>query len=787
MRPLFLLVGLFTCAWAWAQNTVVFQGFETPPNCPDWGYTGGVVNSEAARTGVNSARVGRAAESNTITFNTVTITGYANVQLSLYHYVNPVGAVPGTHGEGMDVDEGAVIQVQLNGGGWVTQGAVSGYNNTSWNWSTTGGNAFSGCLNTCPNPFVYNVPAGTNTIAVRVFSTHGGCPGSTAASYDRSDEGFFIDDVRITTTSPVVTPGSGSVLWTGSLDTDWFKCQNWNPNVVPGPGWDVTIDQTAVNHCVIGVNVSTPLNAYAASLIVRSNTATAHNLTIDNGRTLTVGGAVSVLRTASTGQFGITVVNGSFTSNSLTLTGTASGLLQALFKDNTPANAVQVNGNVTINAGGILDLQGAPGGTLGVAGDLSNNDVAAAFPKSGSWVLMNGSGAQAMYSITASGEPYGSLRITKPTGDVTLTAPIAVSGTLDLLQGRMFSTATNLVIMSAGSLVSGASNTSFVSGPVRKRGNTNFTFPVGKASYYRPLTIASPGGNSALYFTAEYFMGDPTVAFGTPLDPTLNHVSHCEWWILDRSATQTPLVTLSWDATSCGVTNLADLRVAEWYGAQWRDRGNGGTTGNFLSGTVITSSAQSQFSAPTPWTLASVTTQNLLPIELLWFNAVPHGDEVLAEWATASEHDNDHFDVERSADGISFERIGSLPGAGNSVATLLYELPDTDPLCDVSYYRLRQVDVDGTSTLSNVVPVVRPCSGPSGITFLYGDDGPVRARFDLPAGSRYALLDATGRLVRSGTISVDNTLLIWPYDLAHGTYVLRVDDGGPPLTGRFVR
>src|SRR5262249_37045293 len=157
----------------------------------------------------------------------------------------------------------------------------------------------------------------------------------------------------------------------------------------------------------------------------------------------------------------------------------------------------------------------------------------------------------------------------------------------------------------------------------------------------------------------------------------------------------TPQVTLSWDVTSCGVTYLPDLRVAEWYGGQWRDRGNGGTTGNTIAGTVITSTIQSQFNAPPPWTLASITGENPLPIELVSFTGAPDGHEVLTQWITATERNNAWFDVERSADGNDFERVGRLPGAGNSDGTLWYELVDPQPLSGLSYYRLRQIDDDG--------------------------------------------------------------------------------------------
>ena len=777
-----LLILLLLAVSLFSQNTIALQGFEVPPSCPEWSYVGGVVNTETARTGTRSCRVGRASESNTVTFAAQTITGYANVVLSLYH------SVRGGSGPGMDTDEGAQIEVQLNGGAWTMIGRVSGFGDFAWGWATNpGGNAFNGCAYTCANGLFYNVPAGTTTLALRVFSQFGnGCP-KPLGNYNRSDEGFFIDDVRLTTTSPVITPGTGTLTWTGAVSTDWFQCANWTPQVVPGPGHDVIIEQTGSNQCVVGVNIATPVNAYASTLVVRSNNAVNRTLTINNGRSLSVGGVGSVQRSAGAGQLGITVQNGNFTSGGLTLTGTGVGTVQALFRNIVATNIVQIIGNVTIAPGGILDLQGAPGGVMGVAGNLVNNDGAAGFPKTGSQVILNGTVGQNMGSVTAGGEPYASLRIAKPAGFVTLNAPISVSGTLDMLQGVVFSSAANLLTVQSGALVTNTTNASFVNGPVRKRGNTNFTFPVGKSGVYRPITITSPGGNSALFFTAEYFLGDPSITFGTPLDATLDHISQCEWWILDRSAAQTPLVTLSWDATSCGVTSLPDLRVAEWYLGQWRDRGNGGTTGTVAAGTVLTAGPQSQFAAPTPWTLASISDENPLPIELISFDAVAQKDVVLAQWSTTSEWNNEGFNVERSADGLSYASIGQIPGAGNSMQQLWYELVDHSPLPGLSYYRLRQTDLDGTCTLSQVVAVHFDVDPVDQRLSVHVDGSGIQTWHDLPSGSSYELFDTTGRLLLSGTTHTEGSLILNDLGPCHGVLLLRLVYGHDVRTVHFVR
>jgi hypothetical protein len=94
-----------------------------------------------------------------------------------------------------------------------------------------------------------------------------------------------------------------------------------------------------------------------------------------------------------------------------------------------------------------------------------------------------------------------------------------------------------------------------------------------------------------------------------------------------------------------------------------------------------------------------------LPIELLSFDAVKQGEDVLTTWVTATEVNNDYFVVERSQDGVNFEPVGTKMGSGNSSVTLYYSMFDTKPFKGISYYRLRQVDLDGTETKSRLVAV----------------------------------------------------------------------------------
>lgn len=95
----------------------------------------------------------------------------------------------------------------------------------------------------------------------------------------------------------------------------------------------------------------------------------------------------------------------------------------------------------------------------------------------------------------------------------------------------------------------------------------------------------------------------------------------------------------------------------------------------------------------------------MLPVELLSFTATPESDEVLVHWATASELNNAGFHVERSSYGVRFDAIAEVEGIGTAHTVTHYEAIDSAPLPGLSYYRLRQTDLDGTVTWSEGVAV----------------------------------------------------------------------------------
>ncbi len=108
---------------------------------------------------------------------------------------------------------------------------------------------------------------------------------------------------------------------------------------------------------------------------------------------------------------------------------------------------------------------------------------------------------------------------------------------------------------------------------------------------------------------------------------------------------------------------------------------------------------------------ASFTTDpNGLPVELKSFQVNCHNQEHLLNWTTLSEKNNDYFVIESSTDGILFEKIQEIPAVGNSLHEIDYETSIPHRNEGVVYYRLSQVDMDGTEKILRTQSVTSTCS-----------------------------------------------------------------------------
>ncbi|WP_382312321.1 T9SS type A sorting domain-containing protein [Hymenobacter bucti] len=169
------------------------------------------------------------------------------------------------------------------------------------------------------------------------------------------------------------------------------------------------------------------------------------------------------------------------------------------------------------------------------------------------------------------------------------------------------------------------------------------------------------------------------------------------------------------------------------------------------------------------------STVSPLPVSLVAFQGAATPEGVALSWATASEHNAEQFVVERAADApVGFAAIGQVPCTGTTTQTQAYGFVDPSP-APRSYYRLRQLDRDGTVTFSPVVAVqwaapaaLRAYPSPTTGTLHVAGAG---------AGTQFSIFDQLGHLVQRPQAPED----LGPLDvqaLPSGLYFLQDDATG---------
>lgn len=182
--------------------------------------------------------------------------------------------------------------------------------------------------------------------------------------------------------------------------------------------------------------------------------------------------------------------------------------------------------------------------------------------------------------------------------------------------------------------------------------------------------------------------------------------------------------------------------------------------------------------------------QLILPVELTKLAAEPVGKTARIHWQTATESGSDYFVLERSADGRVFEEIGQVQAAGFSVEAQDYEYFDYDPLVGQNFYRLRQLDYDGTAYELGIVSVNFADDGkPTLDVFPNPVASQTTVRWNIDA-ERLSLWDAHGRLLQQWLMEETAVAGSQVLDLSlypAGTYLLRIESDNQLLTRRIVK
>lgn len=210
--------------------------------------------------------------------------------------------------------------------------------------------------------------------------------------------------------------------------------------------------------------------------------------------------------------------------------------------------------------------------------------------------------------------------------------------------------------------------------------------------------------------------------------------------------------------------------------------GSSGLTPNVKGPGTFTLTAYN--SVATCSTNASITLTNvdcnLLSADLTDFNAVKEKESITLNWQTNSEVNNDYFVIEKSTDGLNFESIDVVKGAGTTSRKINYQSTDKNLSSGIIYYRLKQVDFDGKSSYSKTVSI-------EGVDKEYNVGNPLpnptsaelNIEFNVKTNSDFIveIIDVTGKKVKTFTELIETGFSSKNFnivDLESGLYFLHI-------------
>ncbi|MDB5258362.1 MAG: hypothetical protein JWM14_3057 [Chitinophagaceae bacterium] len=184
-------------------------------------------------------------------------------------------------------------------------------------------------------------------------------------------------------------------------------------------------------------------------------------------------------------------------------------------------------------------------------------------------------------------------------------------------------------------------------------------------------------------------------------------------------------------------------------------------------------------------TQRTVVVNCVLPVELVSFKARKDNGGVLLNWQTAIEINNDYFEIMRSTDGITFQRIGIVDGSGNSKTLLNYSFFDDRATGSQIYYKLIQHDFDGASDASNIVTVQldKAFNAPIAIAPNPFNESFVLTKFNDEKAS-VIVYDLLGRIVEQKSSSETELVIQLGAGLSNGTYIVEYITAESSYTAR---
>ncbi len=568
------------------------------------------------------------------------------------------------------------------------------------------------------------------------------------------------------------------------------------------------------------------LNRPGATLTTASATTVNNAFVVENG-TLNIGGGTNLFLNGTVSAVGNGQLSGITTSGLVIGPSTSSSPVGTVSFSSTAG----VLGTLTLNrfeqtltiAGNPLDVTttNLSAGTLALGNDVAltirgtltvGDPLIALFagtPTSSLNFVGNGligplafaPGQNTLQSLTMA-RPNSTTATTSAPPTVQLTTDLQVSS-LTLTNGRIFVQGTHkLEVLPGGGLTGGGPNS--YSNTLTLPAVTNtatptipVAFPLGVNLQYRPLvfTVTDVVPGTASYTARQFEAPSPQRA----LPPTLARVSQIRYYNVvrenDNTGTGTTssvlgsaTIQLSYDVSDRVTTgNAILLRVAMADpddDTRWKDIGGSGGGGTTITSRSFPAGPLGDFTLATD--ISTPLNTNPLPVELVRFVAARQVGSVRLTWATATEKNSDYFEIQRSLDGQTFSFVARVAANGTTSQPHNYTALDAKAPANRLYYRLRQVDLDGTVAFSPVVSV-SGTDAPLELT-LYPNPTTDRITISVPAASSrtYRVLNTLGQVVDHGdAAAADPSVDV--HRLAAGTYILELRTAAGRQMRRFVK
>ncbi len=378
------------------------------------------------------------------------------------------------------------------------------------------------------------------------------------------------------------------------------------------------------------------------------------------------------------------------------------------------SNAITGTGTFINGANATLSYSGD--NSLGTNFDITNFTASA----NNNTVIMSGSTNQLLRQTTSTDNNYYNLTIstTAAGNDVTLDGNITIDNQLTMTLGDLLLSGNRLTI-AVGATVSGGNSNSYIGingiGVLRQLFSSTgatLSFPIGDIDDYCPIT--SFVINSATIGAGAYVEFDITDA-NHPNQNSSNTGSGGD----DDGTAAVDFISRYWTLTANNISGV-DFNVSY----QYVDADVNGTEANlvgtlyrtppgfafndwYVLGTVnATTNIVTLIGGDAFGDLCAMdNTLDRLPVVLVSFQAFVNRSQVELKWVTASETNNELYTIERSIDGEVFYPILTKPGSGNTSQTTTYTATDNTPPEGRVFYRLKQIDFNGSFEYSEIVSV----------------------------------------------------------------------------------